>query len=303
MTGVRDLSGLVGLVAGGSRGATRAIAIELANAGVIVHVTGRTTRNHPSPMRRRETIDDAVDQIHAAGGMAFAHHVDHSDARSVQHLVEQIAEQHDGHLDIVVNGVWGGDPIVDWNHPFWEQPVSIGLALLRQAVETHIITSVTAVPLLVARRRGLLIELTDGRRGDPYRGSLYYDLAKEQVARLAYAMAEELRPYGVTALALAPGFLRSEAMLDTFGVTEENWRDGIARDPHFAVSESPLLVGRCAVALAADPQILDRSGDSLASWDLAREYNLTDVDGSQPDWGGYYRQLASGQRPDPADYR
>jgi NAD(P)-dependent dehydrogenase (short-subunit alcohol dehydrogenase family) len=235
--------------------------------------------------------------------MAFAHHVDHSDARSVQHLVEQIAEQHDGHLDIVVNGVWGGDPIVDWKHPFWEQPVSIGLALLRQAVETHIITSVTAVPLLVARRRGLLIELTDGRRGDPYRGSLYYDLAKEQVARLAYAMAEELRPYGVTALALAPGFLRSEAMLDTFGVTEENWRDGIARDPHFAVSESPLLVGRCAVALAADPQILDRSGDSLASWDLAREYNLTDVDGSQPDWGGYYRQLASGQRPDPADYR
>jgi NAD(P)-dependent dehydrogenase (short-subunit alcohol dehydrogenase family) len=298
-----DLAGHVALVAGGSRGATRAIAVELGRAGVVVHVTGRSARGRPSPMQRPESIEDAVEQIRSAGGQAYAHHVDHSDERAVAALLDRITAAHHGRLDIVVNGIWGGDPMTDWEHPFWEQSVSIGLAMLRQAVETHIVTSAAAAPRLVARRSGLIIELTDGKRGDPYRGSLYYDLAKEQVARLALGMAEDLRTHQVAAVALAPGYLRSEAVLDRFGVSEVNWRDAITADPHFAVSESPVLVARCAVALAADPEILDRSGQSLASWDLAAEYELNDFDGSRPNWGAYYRQLAAGENPNPDNYR
>ena len=171
-----------------------------------------------------------------------------------------MSARHDGRLDILVNGIWGGDPLADWEHPFWEQPVEVGLRLLAQALHTHIITSVAVAPLLVANGRGLVLELTDGKAGDPYRGTLYYDLAKDSVTRLALGMAGDLRPHHVAAVALAPGFLRSEAMLDRFGVTEETWRDGIARDPLFAVSESPTLVARAAVALATDPDVMRLSG-------------------------------------------
>jgi NAD(P)-dependent dehydrogenase (short-subunit alcohol dehydrogenase family) len=238
----------------------------------------------------------------ALGGTAYAHRVDHSAPDQVAALVADVAARHD-RLDILVNGIWGGDPMTDWEHPFWEQPVEVGLALLQQAVHTHIVTSVAAAPLLVRNGRGLVLELTDGKAGDPYRGTLYYDLAKDQVTRLALGMAGDLRPHGVAAIALAPGFLRSEAMLDTFGVTEATWRDGIARDPLFAVSESPTLVARCAVALATDHDVLTRTGQSLASWDLAHYYELTDADGSRPDWGGFYAAWVAGHDPDPADYR
>lgn len=297
------LAGQIALVAGATRGATRAIAVELGRAGATVHVTGRTSREHASPMARPETIEDTAEQIVGEGGVAYAHRVDHSDPAAVTALVAEIDRAHDGRLDLLVNGIWGGDPTTDWEHPFWEQSVDVGLALVRQAVETHIITSVHAAPLLVVRGRGLIIELTDGKRGDPYRGSLYYDLAKDQVIRLALGLAGDLKPHGVAAVALTPGFLRSEAMLDTFEVTEDTWRDGIVRDQHFAVSESPVLVARAAVALASDPAILDRTGASLTSWTLAKDYDLTDADGSRPDFGGYFAEFAAGRGPDPADHR
>jgi len=297
------LAGQVALVAGGTRGATKAIAVALGRAGAVVHVTGRSARGAPSPMARPETVEDTADQITRVGGSAHAHQVDHSDPAAVAVLVDEIAVRHGGRLDLLVNGIWGGDPMSDWEHPFWEQPVETGLALLRQAVHTHIITAAAAAPLLVANGRGLVLELTDGKAGDPYRGTLYYDLAKDQVTRLALAMAGDLRPHGVAALALAPGFLRSEAMLDHFGVTEATWREGIARDPMLAVSESPVLVARCAVALASDPDVMNRTGQSLASWDLAHYYDLTDADGSRPDWGGFYAAWAAGREPDPVDYR
>lgn len=290
------------LVAGGTRGATRAIAVELGRAGATVHVTGRSARGAPSPLGRPETVEDTAEEIVALGGTAYPHRVDHAAPDQVAALVADVAARHD-RLDVLVNGIWGGDPMTDWEHPFWEQPVEIGLALLRQAVHTHIVTSVAAAPLLVANGRGLILELTDGKAGDPYRGSLYYDLAKDQVTRLALGMAGDLRAHGVAAIALAPGFLRSEAMLDHFAVTEATWREGITRDPLFAVSESPTLVARCAVALAADPDILSRTGQSLASWDLAHYYDLTDADGSRPDWGGFYAAWVAGREPDPADYR
>jgi NAD(P)-dependent dehydrogenase (short-subunit alcohol dehydrogenase family) len=298
----RPLTGQVAVVAGGTRGATRAIAVELGRAGATVHVTGRSARGSASPMGRPETVEDTAEEILALGGTSYAHRVDHSDLDQVAALVADVAARHD-RLDILVNGIWGGDPMTDWEHPFWEQPVEVGLALLQQAVHTHIVTSVAAAPLLVRTGRGLILELTDGKAGDPYRGTLYYDLAKDQVTRLALGMAGDLRPHGVAAIALTPGFLRSEAMLDHFGVTEATWRDGIARDPLFAVSESPTLVARCAVALAADPDVLARTGQSLASWDLAQHYALTDADGSRPDWGGFYAAWAAGHEPDPADYR
>ena len=297
------LAGQVALVAGGTRGATKAIAIELGRAGAVVHVTGRTARGAPSPMARPETVEDTAEEIEALGGTAWAYRVDHSDVAAVTALVDDVSARHDGRLDILVNGIWGGDPLADWEHPFWEQPVEVGLRLLAQALHTHIITSVAAAPLLVANGRGLVLDLTDGKAGDPYRGTLYYDLAKDSVTRLALGMAGDLRPHHVAAIALAPGFLRSEAMLDRFGVTEESWRDGIARDPLFAVSESPTLVARAAVALAADPDVMRLSGASLASWDLARDYDLTDADGSRPDWGRFYADWAAGRDPDPSDYR
>jgi len=297
------LAGQVALVAGGTRGATKAIAVELGRAGALVHVTGRSTRGAPSPMARPETVEDTAEEITALGGVAHAHRVDHADPAAVAALVHEIAARHDGKLDLLVNGIWGGDPMSDWEHPFWEQPVEAGLALLRQAVHTHIITAAAVAPLLVANGRGLVLELTDGKAGDPYRGTLYYDLAKDQVTRLALGMAGDLRPHGVAAIALAPGVLRSEAMLDHFGATEQTWREGITRDPMFAVSESPTLVARCAVALASDPDVLSRTGQSLASWDLAHYYDLTDADGSRPDWGGFYAAWAAGREPDPADYR
>jgi NAD(P)-dependent dehydrogenase (short-subunit alcohol dehydrogenase family) len=254
-------------------------------------------------MARPETIEDTADEIMDLGGMAFAHRVDHSDPAAVAALVTDIGQTSGGRLDIVVNGIWGGDAMSDWEHPFWEQPVEVGLALLRQAVHTHIITASAAAPMLVANGRGLVLELTDGRAGDPYRGTLFYDLAKDSLTRLALGMAGDLRPHGVAAIALSPGFLRSEAMLEHFGVTEDTWREGIERDPLFAVSESPTLVARCAVALAADPDVMARTGTSVASWDLAREYSIADRDGSRPDWGGFFAAWTAGEQPDPAAYR
>ncbi|SHN16826.1 SDR family oxidoreductase [Actinacidiphila paucisporea] len=297
-TGTRPLAGRVALVAGGTRGGGRGIAVELGAAGATVYVTGRSSRTSgPSDLARRETVEETAEQVTAAGGLGIAVRADHSDPEDVRALVARIAAEQDGRLDVLVNCVWGGDPLTDWEHPLWEQDLDRGLRLLRQAVETHVITSRYALPLLVARGRGLVVEVTDGNTAR-YRGSFFYDLAKSAVIRLAVAQAAELRPHGVTAVAVTPGFLRSEAMLDGFGVTEANWRDGAAKDPNFAYSESPAYLGRAVAALAADPDVPARTGQALATWELYKDYGFTDTDGTQPDWAAHWaRNLAAEHGP------
>ncbi|CAG6396573.1 SDR family oxidoreductase [Streptomyces cocklensis] len=292
--GDRRLSGTVALVAGATRGGGRGIAVELGAAGATVYATGRSSRaTGPSDLARPETVEETAEMVTAAGGRGIAVRTDHSSPEDVRALVARIAAEQDGRLDVLVNCVWGGDPLTDWEHPLWEQDLDRGLRLLRRAVDTHVITSRYALPLLVARGRGLVVEVTDGNSAR-YRGSFFYDLAKSSVIRLAVAQAAELKPHGVAAVALTPGFLRSEAMLDGFGVTEANWRDGAAKDPHFAQSESPAYLGRAVAALAADPDVLARTGQALATWSLYEEYGFTDADGTRPDWAAYWsRSLAS----------
>ncbi|MGW6061667.1 SDR family oxidoreductase [Streptomyces sp. NPDC055189] len=283
----QPLAGKIALVAGGTRGGGRGIAVALGAAGATVYVTGRSSRAGRSDMERPETIEDTAEQITAAGGTGIAVRTDHSRPQDVRALVDRIAAEQHGRLDILVNSVWGGDPLTDWEHPLWEQDLDTGLRLLRQAVETHVITSRFALPLMVARKSGLVVEVTDGNTAR-YRGSFFYDLAKSAVIRLAVAQAAELEQHGVAAVAITPGFLRSEAMLEGFGVTEANWRDGAAKDPHFAHSETPAYLGRAVAALAADPRIMTKTGRALATWGLYKEYGFTDADGSQPDWSAHW---------------
>lgn len=289
------LGGHIAVVAGGTRATGRGIAVALGEEGATVYVTGRTTRHQRSPMNRPETIEDSAALVTTAGGRGIAVQVDHADPVQVAALFHRINTEQHGRLDILVNDIWGGDDLAEWGKPFWEHSLDNGLRLLRQATETHMITSWYAAPLMVTRKRGLIVEVTDGV-GSAYRGSFFYDLAKVGVTRLAYAQAQELRAHGVTALAVTPGFLRSEAMLERFGVTEENWRDGVQRDPNFAVSETPLYIGRAVAALAADPNVSERSGRDFAVWTLAKEYGFTDRDGTQPDWGTHYAALLARQK-------
>jgi NAD(P)-dependent dehydrogenase (short-subunit alcohol dehydrogenase family) len=192
-----------------------------------------------------------------------------------------------------VNDVWGGDPLADWSAPFWEQSLEDGLQMVRNGIETHLVTSRLAVPMMVRRRAGLVIEVTDGV-SDDYRGTLYYDLVKSALIRLAKAQAAELAPHGVTALALTPGFLRSEAVLDHFGVTAPTWRAAIEQDRHFAASETPAYIGRAVAALAADPDVARFAGQALSTWGLSAEYGFRDVDGARPDWGAHYAEHIAG---------
>ncbi|MEU2558125.1 SDR family oxidoreductase [Streptomyces longispororuber] len=297
-----SLAGKVALVAGATRGAGRAMAVELGRAGATVYVTGRTTRDHVSEVgRRSETIEETAELVTAAGGTGVAVPTDHLDPARVRALVERIdAEQH--RLDILVNDVWGGDVHVEWDKKMWEHDLDKGLRILRLGVETHIVTSRFALPLLVRSRGGLVVEVTDGTEeyNRRYRKPYYYDLAKAAPLRMARALAEELAEYGCTAVCLTPGWLRSEAMLDThFKVTEENWLDGTRQDPHFAISETPTYVGRAVAALAADPDVARFNGQSLSSGGLAKEYGFTDVDGSAPDAWRYLMEVD--QESDTAD--
>lgn len=290
------LAGKVALVAGATRGAGRGIAIALGAAGATVYVTGRSSRSHPRERRpgaepfdlasRPETIEETAERVALAGGEAHARVVDHADAAAVERLVASIlAEQ--GRLDLLVNDLWGGEHLADWGRPFWELDLERALAMVGSVLRTHLTTARHAAAPMVAAGRGLIIEITDGD-GFFFRGNLPYDLTKTMGIRLAFDMAEELRPHGVTALSLTPGFLRSEAMLEHLGLTEATWRDGIAEDPHFAHSETPAFVGRAVAALAADPDVFRRTGQALASWTLAREYGFNDLDGSRPDWGAHH---------------
>ncbi|WP_328904656.1 SDR family oxidoreductase (plasmid) [Streptomyces sp. NBC_00441] len=288
-TDARPLAGQVALVAGGTRGGGRGIAVELGAAGATVYVTGRSSAAGRSDLDRPETIEETAEKVAAVGGRGIPVRTDHSRPDEVRALVDRIAAEQGGRLDILVNSVWGGDPLTDWERPLWEQDLDTGLRLMRRAVETHVITSRFALPLMVARKSGLVVEVTDGNTAR-YRGSFFYDLAKSAVIRLAVAQAAELKAHGVAALAITPGFLRSEAMLEGFGVTEANWRDGAAKDPHFAYSETPAYLGRAVAALAADPGIMARTGQALATWGLYEEYGFTDADGTQPDWPAHWAE-------------
>jgi NAD(P)-dependent dehydrogenase (short-subunit alcohol dehydrogenase family) len=282
----RILVGVIAVVTGGTRGGGRGIAVELGAAGATVYVTGRSSAEGRSPIDRPETIEETARLVADAGGAAIAMRVDHGDAAQVRALAERI-ESEQGGLDVLVNCVWGGDPYTDWEHPLWEQDLRTGLDLVRNAVETHIITSHALLPLMVARGSGLVVEVTDGNTAR-YRQSFFYDLAKHSVIRLAQAQAAELRPHGVAAVALTPGFLRSEAVLEHFGLTEATWRE--TTDPHLARSESPAYLGRAVVALANDPAIMEKSGHALATAPLAREYGFTDADGTRPDFEAYWAE-------------
>jgi NAD(P)-dependent dehydrogenase (short-subunit alcohol dehydrogenase family) len=286
----RALKGKVAVVAGATRGAGRGIALALGRAGATVYCTGRSVRGQPSSLNRPETIEETAEMVTAGGGTGLAVQVDHSVESQVKAFFERVrAEQ--GGLDLLVNDLWGGEPFTGatFGVPFWELPVDKSLQLLQQAVHTHIITARYGAPLLIARGKGLIIEITDGDTFK-YRGNLAYDLAKVSNMRLAYAMAEELKPHGVAALSLTPGFLRSEEMLDHFGVTEENWQEATKKDPHFIASETPYYIGEAVAALAADPVILEKSGTYQSTWKLYREYGFHDRDGRQPDWGKYFEK-------------
>ncbi|GAA3206504.1 SDR family oxidoreductase [Actinocorallia longicatena] len=286
-SGNRTLEGRVALVAGGTRGGGRGIAVELGAAGATVYVSGRSSAAGRSDLDRPETVEETAALVTEAGGHGIAVRADHESAAEVAALTARIAAEQDGRLDVLVNCVWGGDSLTDWEHPLWEQDLDQGFRLLRRAVATHIITSRHALPLLVARGSGLVVEVTDGNT-ERYRGTVFYDLAKAAVIRLAVAQSAELKPHGVTALAITPGFLRSEAMLDGLGITEENWRDGAAQDPNFAFSETPAYLGRAVAALAADPDVMRWTGRALATWDLYKTYGFTDADGTQPDWAAHW---------------
>jgi NAD(P)-dependent dehydrogenase (short-subunit alcohol dehydrogenase family) len=300
------LQGKVALVAGATRAAGRGIAVELGVAGATVYCTGRSTRAQASELNRPETIEETAELVQHAGGQGIAAQVDHLEHAQVQTLVARI-EREQGRLDILVNDVWGADFLIEWNVPVWKHSLENGLRMLRLAIDTHIITSHFALPLLIKNPGGLVVEITDGTaeyNNANYRLSLFYDLAKTSVIRMAWAQAKELRPHQCTAVALTPGWLRSEQMLDNYGVSEVNWRDAIAKQPHFVITETPRYVGRAVAHLAGDPEVERWSGQSLSSGQLAKVYGFTDLDGSQPDAWRYVVEVQDVGKPaDPTGYR
>jgi NAD(P)-dependent dehydrogenase (short-subunit alcohol dehydrogenase family) len=295
----------VALVAGATRGAGRGIAVQLGAAGATVYVTGRTTRSHRSEMNRPETIEETAALVDAAGGRGIAVQVDHLVPDEVAALVARIRGEQ-GSLHVLVNNIWGATRM-EWNRSVWESSLDDGLRTLRLAVDTHAITSHFAIPLLIETPGGLVVEVTDGTEAynaAHYRVSFFYDLAKASVNRMAFALAHELRRHGATAVSLTPGWLRSEAMLEAYGVTESNWRDATRTQPHFAISESPAFVGRAVAALAQDPDVSRWNGKSLSSGQLAKVYGFTDLDGSQPDAWRYVVEVQDAGKPaDVTGYR
>jgi NAD(P)-dependent dehydrogenase (short-subunit alcohol dehydrogenase family) len=287
MTVTKPLTGRVAVVAGATRGAGRGIACMLGEAGATVYCAGRSTRVTPAP-GRPETIEETAEMATAFGGKGIPVRVDFLDEAQVESLFGRVKVEQ-GCLDILVNDIWGGDDSVEWGKPFWELDMGKGIAMLDNALHTHLLASRHAAPLLIATGRGLIAEITDGD-GFGYRGNYLYDLAKSTVIRMAYAQGYELRRKGVAAVALTPGFLRSEAMLERMGTTEADWKGGAAKDPHFLASESPFFVGRAVAALAADPGIMAKTGRVFSSWGLSDEYGFADLDGSRPHWGRHWEK-------------
>ncbi len=288
---MQSLKGKIAVVSGATRGAGRGIACMLGEAGATVYCTGRSVRGQPATDRRPETIEETAELVTIYGGKGIHAQVDHTDEVQVKRFFERVRGEY-GRLDILVNDIWGGDAITEWGKPFWELDWQKGKLMQERAVHTHIITSRHGAPLMIEQNQGLIIEVTDGD-DFRYRGNLFYDLAKISAIRLAQDMAKDLRETNITALALTPGFLRSEEMLDHFGVMEDNWRDGAQKDPHFIASETPFYIGRAVAALAADPNVRQKAGTAVATWHLAKEYGFKDMDGRQPDWGAYYKETVA----------
>jgi len=289
----QSLQGKVAVVAGATRGAGRAIAVELGAAGATVYCTGRTTRSQQSDINRRESIEETAEMVTEHGGVGIAVRVDHSQVMEVEALFARVADEQNGRLDILINDIWGGEHLMDWENPFWQIDLEKTFTMMQRAIFTHMITSRYGVPLMVARKQGLIIEVTDGDTWN-FRGNLPYDLVKTGVMRLALAQAKELTANGlheITALAVTPGFLRSEQMLDHFGVTEATWRDATQQDPYFAESETPYYLARAIVALAADPTIHEKHGKTFATWTLSEEYDFVDMDGRRPHWGRFFAEM------------
>jgi NAD(P)-dependent dehydrogenase (short-subunit alcohol dehydrogenase family) len=305
------LAGRVAIVAGATRGAGRGIAVGLGEAGATVICTGRSSRRpglSSDYAGRPETIEETAELVDAAGGTGIAIAVDHLDPDQVVRLRDRIDSDHGG-LDILVNDIWGGERLkggpADWDRPIWECDLSDGLRLLRLAVDTHLITAHALAPLLVRRRGGLLVEVTDGTddyNAEHYRISVFYDLAKVAVNRLAFSLGHELAPHGATAVAVTPGWMRSELMLEAFGTTEADWQSAPA-PPGFAASESPRFVGRAIAAIAADPRRSRWNQHSVSAGALAAEYGFTDIDGSRPDAWRYMADTERGRPGDAGDYR
>ena len=303
---MKTLNGKVVLVAGATRGAGRGIAIELGAAGATVYCTGRSTKQQRSEMDRPETIEETAELIEREGGRAIPVQCDHLDPKQVEALVARI-EREQGRLDVLVNDIWGGDRYIQWNTAVWEHSLENGLRMFHLAIDTHLVTNHFALRLLIKNKGGLVVEVTDGTaeyNAENYRVSLFYDLAKTSVVRMAWALGQELKPHECTALALSPGWLRSEQMLDNYGVTEENWRDATKVQPHFIITETPRYVGRAVAHLAADPDVARWNGQSLSSGQLAKIYNFTDLDGSQPDAWRYLVEVQDPGKPaDATGYR
>jgi NAD(P)-dependent dehydrogenase (short-subunit alcohol dehydrogenase family) len=271
---MKSLEGKVAVVAGATRGAGRGIATALGELGATVYCTGRSVAGNPGMKNRPETIHETAEIVTARGGRGIARRVDHTDPKQVEALFQEVGE-----LDILINDIWGGDELVEWGKKLWETKLEDGLTLIDRSIKTHIITSYHGLPRV--REGGLVVEITDGDAFF-YRGHFFYDLVKTTVIRMAFALSQELKGRNITALAVTPGFLRSEWMLDNFGVTEANWRDAAKKVKEFIASETPLFVGRCVAALAADPDVAKKNGRVYASWDLAEEYQVDDADGTRP---------------------
>ena len=301
-----SLAGKVALVAGATRGGGRGIAAELGAAGATVYVTGRTTRAQQSEYNRPETIEETAELVSSLGGKGIAVRTDHLIPSEVEALVARIRREQ-GRLDILVNDVWGGENLFEWNKAVWEHNLENGLRLLRLAIDTHLITAHYALPLLIRQPSGLMVEVTDGTaeyNATHYRLSVFYDLAKNAAIRMAWDHAKDLDKHGATAVAITPGWMRSEMMLGHFGVTEANWRDATKAQPHFAISETPRFTGRAVAALAADSDKARWNGQSVSSGQLAQVYGFTDLDGSRPDCWRYLVEVQEAGKPaDTTGYR
>jgi NAD(P)-dependent dehydrogenase (short-subunit alcohol dehydrogenase family) len=284
---MNSLKGKVAVVAGGTRGAGRGISVKLGEAGATVYVTGRTTRESQSPMGRKETIEETAEMVTKAGGLGIPVQVDHTVESEVIGLFDKVKKE-SGRLDILVNDIWGGDPLTEWGKPFGEHNLYKGLQMQKQAVESHIVTAHYSIPLFKETKGGLIIEITDGVDYKP-RGNFYYSLAKISTIHIAQAMAEDLKSSNITSIAVTPGFLRSEAMLELFGVTEENWKEGAKKDPHFIASETPYYIGEAIRCLASDPEIMAKTGGVYSTWELSEFYGFKDIDGTKPHWGNYFK--------------
>jgi NAD(P)-dependent dehydrogenase (short-subunit alcohol dehydrogenase family) len=300
------LEGKVALVAGATRGGGRGIAVALGEAGATVYVTGRSTREQRSEIDRPETIEETAELVTAAGGRGIPVAVDHLEPENVRRLIATI-DSEQGRLDLLVNDIWGGEHLFEWNKPVWEHDLERGLRLLRLAIDTHMVTSHYALPLLIRQPGGLVVEVTDGTaayNAGHYRVSPFYDLAKVAINRLAWSQAQDLGAHGCCALSITPGWMRSEQMLDNYGVTEANWREGTKRTPHFCISETPLYLGRAVAALAGDDDVARWNGESVSAAQLAQVYGFTDADGTQPDYWRYEAEVIdTGAPPDDSGYR